>query len=287
MKIIRKYLYEILLANKRLCAEIYRRILDSCSAGRACKIKNITQSFKGMSSRFYFDRDLNLYFVQDEGNTHYFSEKMRGFDLYTRGLDKRAMQLAKSYYLDQIKFEKNDYFIDCGANYADIYLYLKTIPLDLNYLAFEPSPREFQCIKLNAPRQECNELALFENAGEFELYISSAGADSSLIEPKNGYDEKIQVSCTTLDDYLAQKDIPMVKLLKLEAEGLEPEILRGGIESLKNIAYISVDGGPERGLNEEQTISTVTNILCQNNFIMLEIDIKAAMGRVLYKNLKF
>ena len=39
-----------------------------------------------------------------------------------------------------------------------------------------------------------------------------------------------------------------IKLLKVEAEGAEPEVLLGTAKILKRIEFISVDCGPERGL---------------------------------------
>ena len=45
-----------------------------------------------------------------------------------------------------------------------------------------------------------------------------------------------------------------IKLLKLQAEGAEPEVSKGSLNSLKNIKFITADLGPERGLNQESTL---------------------------------
>ena len=70
---------------------------------------------------------------------------------------------------------------------------------------------------------------------------------------------------------LSGKDAPIVdykniKLLKIEAEGAEPEVLSGAIATLKNTEYISVDYGNERGKDGLSTVVEVVNILISNNF---------------------
>ena len=70
-------------------------------------------------------------------------------------------------------------------------------------------------------------------------------------------------------------------LLKLEAEGAEPEVIYGANKTLINLNYIAADLGPERGFNEECTIKEVSNSLYKNNFKM--IDFKYPRICCLYK----
>ena len=56
--------------------------------------------------------------------------------------------------------------------------------------------------------------------------------------------KQIPIKSKTLDSYNFKK----IKLLKLEAEGSEFEVLNGSLNTLKNIDYISVDYGPEEEL---------------------------------------
>lgn len=57
-------------------------------------------------------------------------------------------------------------------------------------------------------------------------------------------------------------------MLKLEAEGAEPEVLYGASTVLSNIHYISADVGPERGKFEESTQYEVVEFLSKNNFVI-------------------
>ena len=76
-----------------------------------------------------------------------------------------------------------------------------------------------------------------------------------------------------------------MKLLKLEAEGAEPEVIRGSLNLLDNIEYIAADLGPERGFNKECTLKEVVNLLLENNFEIVEF--KYPRVCLLFRNKKF
>ena len=114
--------------------------------------------------------------------------------------------------------------------------------------------------------------------------IATSNGDSSLIKPKN-FQETIKVEVIRLDQLMNELKLEKVKLLKLEAEGFEPEILIGAGERIKDIEYIAIDGGYERGIEEEQTFTTLTNYLIKKDFEIS--DIYFPWYRALFKNLKF
>jgi hypothetical protein len=84
---------------------------------------------------------------------------------------------------------------------------------------------------------------------------------------------------TRLDTLL---DNTPIKLFKLDAEGYEPEVLEGCEDIFKNIQYISVDFGNERGVGQENTIVKVNKILQENNFSLIKVGNVRLVG--LYKN---
>ena len=57
-----------------------------------------------------------------------------------------------------------------------------------------------------------------------------------------------------------------IKLIKLEAEGAEPEVLKGASKTLRRTHYISIDCGPERGLEQEAVLMPVLENLKQFGF---------------------
>ena len=97
----------------------------------------------------------------------------------------------------------------------------------------------------------------------------------------NNYDFVKKVKCRKLDDYHFHKTI---KLLKIEAEGAEPEVLRGAEKTIKNCNYISVDAGPERGMEQKTTVKEVSQFLLNRNFILLRKSTERIV--LLFKNKK-
>ena len=88
----------------------------------------------------------------------------------------------------------------------------------------------------------------------------------------------------TLDSFIKKNNLfgKRIKLLKLEAEGLEIEVLQGSLETLKNIDFIAADLGPERGLKQENTIVECSNLLFTNNFDM--VGFNTERSTVLFRN---
>jgi len=59
-----------------------------------------------------------------------------------------------------------------------------------------------------------------------------------------------------------------IRLLKVEAEGMEPEVLAGAHQTLQRVDYVAVDAGPERG--GENTVPAVLNALTSAGFEVLD-----------------
>lgn len=128
-----------------------------------------------------------------------------------------------------MKFVGDDIVIDCGANSGDLYLSFCHMIQPNNYIAFEPNPTDFEILKENLS-SDCRayNLALGNADTELDFYVASKTGDSSIVEP-SVYDEKITVKVSRLDTYMVENAISGVKLLKIEAEGFEPEILEGAL----------------------------------------------------------
>ncbi len=174
--------------------------------------------------------------------------------------------------------------IDCGANSGDLFLEMQSRILSENYIAIEPSSNDFNILQLNVKNSTLLNIALGQNDGEVDFYLSTAGADSSIIEPKN-WTEKSKITVRRLDSLLVEMALKKVKLLKIEAEGFEPEVLFGLTGALEYIEFIAVDGGPERGKFESQTFSDCSNFLITNGFRM--VDTYLPWNRALFKNTHF
>lgn len=249
---------------------LWSRLLEKSSPQMTCRLKNAIAAAKGKQIRFHYNPETKLFDVQDEMGQMYFADKMRGLWLYGAGLRQRAKFMQKSYCLDQISFDEKDVVIDCGANYGDLSLVVGKSIRPENYIGFEPGNDEFQCLTKNVPEGRVFKKGLSNSVGVTTFYMSSAGADSSIIEPKN-YTRKVEIETTTLDVLMEELKLSHVKLLKLEAEGFEPEILEGAEKFLGICEYVAIDGGNERGKDEQETFSSQTNILLQSGFEMVSI----------------
>lgn len=210
---------------------------------------------------------------------------LRRLPFYVRGLDHRARKLSNDYLLDHIRFDPGDVVVDCGANVGDLLLALDGRGVPLRYVAFEPGKLEFECLQHNMqqfPKHavELHQAALGERNGTAAFHANSQAADGSLLEIE-GATETFEVEVVRLDSL----PIGPIKLLKLEAEGYEPEVLEGAQGVLDRIEYISAEVEFERGQTHASTLPAVTNFLLANGFTV----VANGKGRLvlLFRNTRF
>ena len=251
------------------------------SPNNACRVQNAFCFVLRSQTRYSWCNQSEKFIAEENNKKRYFHSIKRGFDCYTLGLEKRGEQLITSYVIDKIDFNSDDIIVDCGANYGDLFLNLSDEIREDNYFCIEPSPSEFECLKLSLPKASIRQIGLAEKTGHMEFYVSSETADSSVIQPKK-YESIIKIEVITLDEFAKQAGISRCKLFKLEAEGYEYEILLGGKNFVKNCEYITVDGGAERGHSDEPTLPEISNFLFHMGFEMTGLF--AGQSRALFKN---
>ena len=194
----------------------------------------------------------------------FFNEPV-GANLYSRGIKERGEGIGKAYCLKRINFNHGDCIIDCGANNGDLLLWFQNRNLDIEYIGFEPSLNEYACLKQNIFPHKAVNSALWNVEGEKDFFVSPDNGDSSIFEPKK-FNETYKVKTEKLEKYVNKE----IKLLKVEGEGAEPEIIEGIGSNLEYIHFISADLSNERGLLSEFTVTQVTNFLLSNNFELLD-----------------
>lgn len=254
------------------------------NAEQACQIQNMVMRLFKKQVRFAFEKSSFRYLAIDGDTVRYFPDQKRGFRLYFNGIPERGQSMLESYRLNNINFKSTDIIIDCGANYGDLFIGLEHKLLENNYFAFEPSPSEYNCLVNNYKYANIFEIALSNENGTAEFFLNTESADSSLVKPSQ-YSHKLKVECRKLDDITQIKKIASIKLLKVEAEGFEPEILQGSLNTIKKCEYVAVDGGFERGENQKETFTEVTNLLLSAGFELMEVNFQ--MLRSLYRNKSF
>jgi FkbM family methyltransferase len=242
-----------------------------------CLAFNFRAWLRRQEIRFSFDNISKKYIAKSDSAIRQFHAKYAAIGGYSNGLKARANDIAAAYHLNLIKFNDHDVIIDCGANIGDLKLFFDFQNKKIQYLAFEPSPDDFDCLVANVYPGNAQNIGLWHESGELTFYISTHNADSSFIEPIN-YTNTVVIQIQRLDELVKDS----IKLLKIEAEGAEPEVLYGCEKLLPNIEYISVDLGYERGIAMESTLVPVTNYLLQHGFKL--IDVGKARLVALYKN---
>ena len=219
----------------------------------------------------FFRRNGKIYYE----NKKYF--KTTKDSQYVYFPNKRILRIVKnisthldrmylSYCIDKVEIKNGDIVVDCGANIGELNLALKYKNIIANYYGFEPDLETFECLLLNHSDFKNNlfNVALSDVSGQGELYIDNEGGNSSLI---NFGSEKVKkVKLEKLDNIQIEGNI---KLLKVEAEGNEPEVLVGAEHTLTKTEYVTVDFGGERGVNQEMTLIDVNNFLYSKGFELI------------------
>jgi FkbM family methyltransferase len=112
--------------------------------------------------------------------------------------------------------------------------------------AIEPLPSSFAKLSAQAadePRLHAYQLAVSDSIGTADFHVAVNADSSSLLPPhKTGgvFDkyietaETIQILTTTLPDFCAEHGISHIDLLKIDAQGVELDILRGAEAMLRN-----------------------------------------------------
>jgi len=184
---------------------------------------------------------------------------------YYDGFNARSNYIAKTYFIDKIQFLPGDIVLDCGTNMGDLLLWFELNKIEIEYYGFEPNPIDYAALVANATGAHLFNIGLWNTDAKLDFYLSTEAASSSFIEPPY-FSDVIEIQSRRLDSIIPPREI---KLLKLEAEGAEPEVLEGAQDLLPLIAYIAADVGPERGPNELSTRDDVVSFLESNNFEIL------------------
>ena len=257
---------------------------NMCPPAIACAIENIRCLGFGYEVRFFYDKKNEIFGALESETTRFFTDFHRGIWLYGSGLSHRNKSLADSYCVEKLNINPEDVVIDCGANYGDFFYCLGGSISPRNYYAFEPSGDAFRALIVNVEGGSIHRLGLSNTSATQEFFISNRGGDSSLAEPES-YTHVEVIHTVTIDKFIENSGIEKCKLLKIEAEGWEPEVLEGCAKFLRNVEYVAIDGGPERGVEKGITFPELNNTLLSSGFHM--VGINGMAFRALYRNTKF
>lgn len=172
--------------------------------------------------------------------------------LYKKRFFKKLNNLDKSNIKDRnIEFEflllsryltPDSIFLDVGTNMGD-YLYFaeKFIPAE-NIYGFEPQPALYKRIKYLFPNTHIYNIALSDTQGILKFKVPMVGNRESTgrgtlnveyIEADETSRKIFDVQTHTLDAFVVENYIPKISLIKIDVEGAEINVIRGGVRSLQ------------------------------------------------------
>lgn len=210
---------------------------------------------------------MQLFRVSQRGDIVWVSRRSQ-LTPYIWGISHRLESLMSTYGLQ--KSDRIATAIDVGANVGELSLGLCNAGAKVH--AFEPDPAEFRSLRMNAGVGfDCHNVALWDENATLQFWLGNETGDSSLIQQKEG-SPALTLDAVTLDSWM-DAHLPEVHIdvLKVEAEGAEPEVLRGARETLRRTTRVVVDVGHERGFNRESTLEPVTAILTSNGFELMTV----------------
>lgn len=240
--------------------------LDPLTQGKVrCVYYNFLQNISGQEPKRKFS-------IEKSGETSYLltvaDEKIyiavpQRVGFYKDGILNRIRNLQSSFYSSQ-GIGKGDVVIDIGSNIGE---YAISFHDSVRVHSFEMDPNVIPTLLLNCQNHKnvtVHSCGLWSEPTTLQMYVKSSTADTSLIN--NGSAEKRTVECMRLDDVDAIKNLTEVAMIKCDAEGAEPEVLLGALQTLKKTRRVAIDCGPERGLTSDRTDVPVKNILESSGF---------------------
>jgi len=190
------------------------------------------------------------------------------------------------------KIDKVESIIDVGAHHGEsIKLFLKNFKI-LNIYAFEPSPENFKNLVINTnyllKKKKINfktyNLGLGSSDQKLFLNIAietSSSTINSINKKSNYYQKKIkflgqadkdffhekkEITITTLDKAILDKNCETIDLIKIDTEGYEYEVLKGGGELLKKTKLILFEHHYDNMIIKSYTFQQINNFLIKNSF---------------------
>lgn len=142
--------------------------------------------------------------------------------------------------------------LDIGANVGNVtFEAAKIVGPTGEIHSFEPDPENYKRLETNLNLNQClnifpNKLGLGNKSGTYHIANVSPGNQgmNRIIHEHPVNFEARQIQVTTLDAYVFEKKLNTVDLIKIDVEGFEYNVLRGGmkvIDTFHPILFIELD----------------------------------------------
>jgi FkbM family methyltransferase len=159
----------------------------------------------------------------------------------------------------------NQVFLDVGAH-GGLYTLLagKRIGSEGKVLSFEPNPLNLIFLKLNIKLNALNNVTVIPKAVsnrpcKMALFYSMhrTALTSALIQEE----KSVEAEATTIDDALRPFDLKFIKIIKVDTEGYDLNVLEGASSTLDKTHYVIVEQNTSEArqllLNQDFQLSTL------------------------------
>jgi len=189
------------------------------------------------------------------------------------------MSLINIFYNEIKKTSKDTILLDIGAN-TGAFCFLPLIDKTIKTYSFEPNPLTFEILEKNIKLNNLNENMFSFNLGVWsenkflDLKVPLDLTDSGLstfgetpskfiYDNKDGEYKTVKVECITIDDFVKNQNLSYVSAIKIDTEGSELEIIKGGEKTLREFKPIILleyfDGNTEQfGYKKEKIVEILT-----------------------------
>jgi len=190
----------------------------------------------------------DAFVVTSEGREIWVPSAIR-WRMYRRGWANRLGRLRQNFGIpDLVQINQGDHVVDIGANVGEFAI--ASASLGARVDSIEGDPKVFACLARNIADQPgitTHQTVVWHSEEDLTFYSAPSEADSSLIADANDprY-QPIQVHAVPLDLLAERGGWGEIALLKCDAEGAKPEVLRGATAVLARTRAVAIDTGPER-----------------------------------------
>jgi FkbM family methyltransferase len=183
---------------------------------------------------------------------------------FRSGIGQRLDAVA-SKYIGSIDYmpREGDTIVDIGAGIGEFAIWCADA--GARVVAFEPDPLAYACLERNVAAQaelRIYPYALWKERANLRLHGSLDTTESSLIESGGSQVRLADVEAWPLDQLPEVVALPVIDFMKVDGEGVEPEILAGGLRTLRRTRIIAIDvGATDKRPNLSARVETILDSL--------------------------
>ena len=195
-----------------------------------------------------------------------------------------------NFFKKKISIKKKIEFFDVGAHFGEtVKLFYKNFKIKKIH-CFEASPINFDILKKNIKSNGLNNICDLNNFGvgheNFDSYINQTEESSSStindfnlnsaylkrklkilnIKKKDNFYKKIPIKVKSLDNYIKEKKIKQIDILKIDTEGFEFNVVKGIEEYHHIVRYIYFEHHYDDMIIKNYKFNDINKILLKFGF---------------------